>query len=278
MVAPPPEHFFLPIDNGQRFCSFHAPGTPAPVAAVLYLHPLAEEANKSRRMAALQSRALAAAGCAVLQVDLLGCGDSSGDSGDASWDAWLHDATIALAALRARAQAPAWLWGLRTGALLASAVAAHSPGLAGLLMWQPVVSGRTALQQMLRLRSAGDALGSGSKGVVAGLRAELAAGRPVDVAGYSLSPALAFGLEQASLQAPPPVPRVAWLEVAVRAGAQLLPASVEVGDRWRAAGIDVCSEVAHGPAFWQTTEIEEAPALINASCRMLMAHSEPCAA
>lgn len=238
---------------------------------MLYVHPLAEEMNKSRRMAALQSRALAAAGCEVLQVDLFGCGDSSGDFGDASWDAWLEDVTTALAALRARTRAPVWLWGLRTGALVASAVAAHTPGLAGLLLWQPVVSGQLALQQLLRLRSAGEALGNGSKGVVAGLRAELAAGRPVEVAGYMLSPALALGLEQASLHAPPPVPRVVWLEVAARADAKLRPSSAAVGDLWRAAGIVVCSEVVHGPAFWHTTEIEDAPALVNATCRVFAA-------
>ena len=39
----------------------------------------AEEMNKARRMAALQARLLAENGYAVLQIDLHGCGDSSGD-------------------------------------------------------------------------------------------------------------------------------------------------------------------------------------------------------
>ncbi len=39
---------------------------------VVHVHAFAEEMNKSRRMAAMQSRALAAAGFAVLQIDLLG--------------------------------------------------------------------------------------------------------------------------------------------------------------------------------------------------------------
>ncbi len=68
--------------------------------AVVYVHPFAEEMNKSRRMAALQSRALAAAGFAVLQIDLLGCGDSSGDFGDASWDEWIDDVLLAVRWLR----------------------------------------------------------------------------------------------------------------------------------------------------------------------------------
>ncbi|MCK7493610.1 MAG: alpha/beta hydrolase [Comamonadaceae bacterium] len=76
--------------------------------------------NKSRRMAALQSRALAAAGFAVLRVDLLGCGDSAGDFGDATWPRWVDDVVAAARWLRRQhpdaADAPLWLWGLRAGA------------------------------------------------------------------------------------------------------------------------------------------------------------------
>jgi alpha/beta superfamily hydrolase len=43
---------------------------------------LAEELNKSRHVAAAQARAFAAAGYSVLQIDLYGCGDSSGDFGE----------------------------------------------------------------------------------------------------------------------------------------------------------------------------------------------------
>ena len=44
---------------------------------------------------ASQARALAQAGYGVLQVDLLGCGDSTGDFADATWAAWLDDAQAA---------------------------------------------------------------------------------------------------------------------------------------------------------------------------------------
>ncbi len=278
MVAAKTQHFFLTTTHGQRFCTLYEPSTSQSRGALLYLHPLAEEMNKSRRMAALQSRALAAQGFTVLQLDLLGCGDSSGDFGDASWAQWIDDALAGLGELRARSDAPLWLWGLRTGALLAGAVASKAPRLAGLLMWQPVVSGQLALQQFLRLRSAGEVLGNGAKGVVAGLRADLAAGRAVEVAGYRLSPALASGLEQATLQLPPPVLHVSWLEVAAKPDARLAPAAAAVIERWQAAGVDVCTSVVCGPAFWQTTEIEDAPALIAATLGSLSTHTESCAA
>ncbi|HEX6736185.1 MAG TPA: hydrolase 2, exosortase A system-associated, partial [Azonexus sp.] len=82
---------FLTVHGGQRFCLFHPAQDGVAKGAVLYLHPFAEEMNKARRMAALQSRALAAAGYDVLQFDLLGCGDSSGDFADATWPAWRED-------------------------------------------------------------------------------------------------------------------------------------------------------------------------------------------
>src|SRR5687767_10614876 len=66
------EAMFLPVPHGgRRFCLFHTP-QGAVRALVFYIHPFAEEMNKSRRMAALQARSLAEAGFAVLQLDLLG--------------------------------------------------------------------------------------------------------------------------------------------------------------------------------------------------------------
>ena len=100
-----PRPFFLRFTAGRRFCLLHAPERRA-IGAVLYVHPLAEEMNKSRRMAALQARALAASGWFVLQVDLFGCGDSDGDFGDADWQRWLADVDEAFFKLCTRLMAP----------------------------------------------------------------------------------------------------------------------------------------------------------------------------
>ena len=97
----PFEPFFLPAAHGERFCIFHLP-VGAARGGIVYLHPFAEEMNKSRRMAALQSRMLAARGFAVLQIDLFGCGDSSGDFGDARWEIWRQDVALAVVAQTTR--------------------------------------------------------------------------------------------------------------------------------------------------------------------------------
>jgi exosortase A-associated hydrolase 2 len=274
-MAAPFQPFFLPgpaAAGGQRF-AIHHPPLGKPRGAVLYLHPFAEEMNKGRRMAALGARALAAAGYGVLQLDLLGCGDSSGDFGDATWTHWLDDAELGARWLRERHDGPLWLWGLRAGCLLASATAAHAGGESHLLLWQPPAHGKALLQQFLRLRMAGQLLDDGpaepARGATDALRKDLAAGRSVEVAGYALAPGLAQGLEAATLQAPPAGSRVLWLELSARTPPALLPASAALVERWRAAGHDVDARALAGPAFWQTTEIEEAPDLVRATVEAL---------
>jgi exosortase A-associated hydrolase 2 len=270
---PAEPHFARAHDGSERFCIFHPAAAPLR-GLVLHLHPFAEEMNKSRRMAAQQARALADAGFAVLQFDLLGCGDSAGDFGDATWPAWLADVAWAAAQLRQRAtqaatRAPLWLWGHRVGALLAvqaaEAIAQADGAPPQLLLWQPSGSGKTALQQFLRLKAAAEMLDGGAKGVTESLKRKLAAGQAVEVAGYRLHPQLAAGLEAATLNPPPQPARAVWLEVAGGEPPELLPASRMAIERWRAAGWQVDAEAVAGPAFWQTTEIEDSPALVAAS-------------
>ncbi len=264
-----PEAFFLPVATGQRLClHYPAPGTTAK-GALLYLHPFAEEMNKARRMAALQARMLARQGYAVLQIDLHGCGDSSGDFGDATWEGWLQDVLDARVWLRRRCQAPLWLWGLRAGCLLAAQAATQIDEPANFLFWQPVASGKQFLQQFLRLKVASELMAGDNKGVMEALKQQLTGGQSVEIAGYRLSPALAHGLEQADLLPPPKPGRLIWLELSTRPDATLMPASAKRLEQWRGAGYSTGGQVVPGPAFWQTTEIEDAPALLAATVAAL---------
>lgn len=262
----PAEGFFLPVQDGFRYCLFHAP-RGACRGALVYLHPFAEEMNKSRRMAALQARALAALGVGVLQIDLHGCGDSSGDFGDARWDGWKRDVDAARAWLQQRLGRPAGLWGLRLGALLALDYAAGAAVVpATLLLWQPVTSGAGFLTQFLRMRVAAELLqdGAGNGGTKA-LRLQLEQGKPLEVAGYELAPAMAAAIERldASVLAPRGC-RIDWFEVTA-AGRPLPPAASAVATNWRAQRIDFGLQVVHGEPFWTTPEISECPALLDAT-------------
>lgn len=255
--------FYLPSGDGQRFCVYYCLPDREVRGAILYVHPFAEEMNKSRRMAAIQARRLAESGYAVLQVDLLGCGDSSGDFGDASWSAWIEDVHLGYRWLRQQTAAPLTLWGLRAGCLVAVAAAVDLPESPNFIFWQPVLSGKQYWQQFMRLKMAGELASGQAKGVTEQLRTQIAAGQSVEIAGYVVSPALAIGLEQAELLAPPiNVGHVMWLDLSFREEAILSPASQKRTEQWRAAGFTVNAKVVRGPAFWQSTEIEYVPDLM----------------
>ena len=260
------EAFFLQADGGggdSRFC-LHHPARGAAQGGVLYVHPFADEMNKARRMAALQSRSLSDAGWSVLQIDLRGCGDSSGNFEEASWDDWVADVLRGWHWLRKRVRGLVWVWGLRLGCLLAVAAARREAQMRHLMLWQAPASGKQQLQQFLRLRMA-SAMLDGQKGVVESLRRELDAGRTVEVAGYALAPGLAHGIEEATMAPPPGPGQMKWLEVSPDAQSGISPLGISTTAKWREAGWTVDAAGVGGPAFWQTSEIEVVPSLIDAS-------------
>jgi exosortase A-associated hydrolase 2 len=240
----------------------------------VYVHPFAEEMNKSRRVAALQARALAGRGYDVLLIDLHGCGDSGGDFGDATWHHWLDDVASACRWFEARGVNAVYLWGLRLGALLAlHAYDQRRLRIAGFLLWQPIVSGEAYLTQFLRLRVANQMLGTRAAGEsTAALRKALQAEKSLEIAGYTLNAELAAAIDSLKLAqlAPRELP-VWWCEVVNGAGKGFTPASQKVLDAWRDQGSSVTARAVVGEAFWATQEIAECPALIASTDEMMSA-------
>ena len=264
-----PNALFLPVEPGTRFCVSHPPADgSARERGVVYVHPFGEEMNKSRRMAALQCRRLAAAGYAVLQIDLYGCGDSAGGFADARWPIWKRDVHAAVEWLRQRGSAAITLWGLRLGATLAADVTRDgSAGVERLVMWQPVVSGEQYLTQFLRLQLAAEMLSAGAaQSGVQELRAALARGEMLEIGGYELHPELALAIGSLKLaELIPAVNRVHWLDVTAQPEPRITPASQRVLDAWRAAGFAVDAAAVGGEPFWSTLEITGSEALLDAT-------------
>lgn len=264
-LAPPLLPFFMPASGGQRYCLLHLPppGRPAR-GGIVYVHPLAEELNKSRHVAAAQARAFAAAGYSVLQIDLYGCGDSSGDFGEARWPIWHNDLHLACAWLAQRVDGPLTLWGLRLGALLALDFAGRAPlPPARLLLWQPELDGRRCIDRFLRLRLASGMLAGAEAEAPGQARAALAQGEPVEVAGYLLAPALAHaidGVDGAALAPPAPV---YWLDYQPPGQA---PAPLpRLARHWRERGAAVhLAAFGDGP-FWHSGELLACPQLLDAT-------------
>jgi len=173
--------------NGPLFGIYSA---PAPglrhQADLLFVPPFAEEMNRSRRMTKALATRLSAAGCGMLNLDLFGIGDSTGEFVDANLHIWRNDLRRGLAWLTERDAAPIGMVGLRLGALLAMELLAQQPPrLQRIVLWQPVVSGEQMLTQFLRVL----AIGGGNKATSsAALRTRLAAGEALEIAGYDIFP------------------------------------------------------------------------------------------
>jgi exosortase A-associated hydrolase 2 len=270
-IRPCAQPFYLDTGARSLHCVFYKTVSAVEKGAVLYIPPFAEELNKSRRMVALQARALANVGWSVLLLDPSGCGDSAGDFSEASWDAWLEDIAEARRWLSNRCPGKLWLWGLRLGATLAGASIERDPDdQVSLLLWQPVISGKQHLQQFLRIKGAGERVANGREGAgTSSLLDELKAGSQIEVAGYDLPPLLALPMADASLLNGGTTRRVCWIEISSRPENGLSPASQRFFAASALPGLE--SKVVGGPAFWQTQEIEELPHLLDATTEIFSA-------
>jgi exosortase A-associated hydrolase 2 len=262
LSAPRVEPFFFDADPGTRFSLYHAPAPQlVPRGAILYIHPFAEELNRTRRMAALQARSFAAMGFAVLQIDLFGCGDSCGDFNAARWEIWKRDLATARAWLAERSAGPQYLWGLRLGGLLALDFAAGT-SVDGIILWQPYLHGRTCINQFLRLALGADPDGPRTTAV---LRANMAARGTLEVDGYELTAPLAHAIDacDAAALVLPACP-VHWFSLAGPAPSRLAASAARLAEHWAPAGTTVHFHPLDGVSFWNG-EKAVCPALLDAT-------------
>lgn len=235
---------------------------------VLLCPPFAEEMNKSRRMMAETARTLASHGFAAMMIDLYGTGDSGGAFEDARWDTWIADLQTGLDHLAGGRTTSTTLCGLRLGALMALEIQKNSPeSVDQLLLWQPLLSGKTHMTQFMRLKIAAGLTGSGPSTTTRELREAAARGDIVEIAGYAVHPDLIAAIDALDMrQVTPPlgVP-TAWFEVVPGEGGAINVASRKLGESWRESGVDLEQQVVVGEQFWATPEIGMAARLIKRS-------------
>lgn len=266
-AAPHAVPFFFNVDPGTRFCLYYPPNpNVAARGAILYVHPFAEEMNQVRHMAAQQARAFAAMGYAVLQMDLFGCGDSCGDFACGRWEQWQRDLAVAAEWLAKRTSGePLHLWGVRLGGLLALDFATTRK-VEGIILWQPFMNGRAAVNQFLRLRLAAGGDGPHAARSTSALRAELVTRGRIEVAGYELDAALVKGIDACDAAGLPLLPcSVHWFAGGAASAGRLAAAAARLAARWAPLGVDLHFHPVDGVPFWAAGELAECPALLAAT-------------
>ena len=136
----------------QLFGALHQPQRLRPRStAVLLCNPFGEEASRAHRTYRVLATQLERAGYAALRFDYSGTGDSVGDSGAATVDAWVGDVASAAERLRtASGVARVTIVGLRFGATLAMLASARGePRPRHLVLWDPVVEGAAYLRELI---------------------------------------------------------------------------------------------------------------------------------
>lgn len=260
-----PQAFFMPARSGQRFCLLHPPANGNRAAnCVLHVHAFGEEMNNCRRSAARLARRLADPGLAVLQIDLLGCGDSSGDFCETNWEGWQADLQTALAYLQQRYTGKVHLWADRLGALLAmTLVLQHPQQFDVLLLSQPVFDGRQYLEQLKRSLQA--------RAMFARQDArQLDTPVVLEIGGYEIGPALyeTISLLQAANWCLP-VRQIHWLEMVTEAMPTAAPARVQFFNHWLDIGNPVQLHCVQSGPFWQNPGISAGPDWIKTCATVL---------
>lgn len=173
--------------------------TPAgpPCATILFVPPLFEEANRTRRTLVLAMRALAAQGFAALLPDLPGQNESLLPTEESSLDRW----QAALAKVAAGIDGPVVIASVRGGALIDHRAQATA-------WWRLAPAGGGALlRTLLRARVSADR----EAGILSSIESltETAKSAPLLLAGNRLSPAMIAGLGSAEAQPVAPLRTVA---------------------------------------------------------------------
>lgn len=191
----PLEPFFFGPRSARLYGCYHEPGAwPARDVGVVVCYPVGQEYLRSHRACLHLASAAARAGFPALRFDYFGTGDAAGDPDEVDLARWSNDLQLAVEELRARSGVgPVVLAGLRLGASLALSAASKLEELAGLVLWEPIVSGAAWLDELAAQHHAAiQRFHSPPRGYVQ-------SARPAEVVGFPMGERLRAGLEKLDL-------------------------------------------------------------------------------
>lgn len=157
-------------------------------------YPMGHEYIVSHRAYQKLAVRLSQAGFPVLRFDFYGCGDSAGDGDQEHLDQWFADIATAIDELRRRARlVKVCLAGLRLGGSLAILVGARRGDVEGIVLWDPVISGKLYVEQLTQMHH--ETLQHASTPAPSASAKE----RPREILGFPLSDSLLADLKKIDL-------------------------------------------------------------------------------
>ncbi len=142
--------FYLENSGRKLYAVLHIPDKRVG-AAVVFCHPFAEEKRCSHLAFVHAARKLCQEGFHCLRFDMTGYGDSEGDFVDATVATWLSDVNAAVQYIASNVpDARIGLLGLRLGGTLAALAAERRSDIEFLVLWEPIVSGKTFVSMNIR--------------------------------------------------------------------------------------------------------------------------------
>ena len=144
------EAFFFGPSATQLFGAYHAPQGASRREGIVLCNPFGQEYMRAHRSFRRLAINLAAKGFSVLRFDYRGTGDSAGTLQGVTAKDWMQDIEYAIQELMdVAAVQKVSVLGLRLGALLAAEVVAKNKSVNKLVLWDPIVSGRAYVDEIV---------------------------------------------------------------------------------------------------------------------------------
>ena len=147
--------FYFGPGDGELFGCYHSPPAAAYRESAVVLCPATghEQIQFHRPYRQLALR-LCGLGFGILRFDFFGCGDSAGASEEGETSRWLGDVSTAVGEIeRVGSAATVCLVGLRLGGSLAMMAGAARGDIDSMVLWDPVISGQTYLEELEKLHA-----------------------------------------------------------------------------------------------------------------------------